>query len=299
MGLKITPKFTNSDIESIINDRKERILAAAISRLQVVGEKFVTNARNNGAYKDRTGNLRSSAGYVIIKDGKQLFENFQAFPQKDPKAEGAGQGVSQAQKTAAEVAEKIIGKYPTGSDPDRGGWNGLRSGCGEQRFRCHHVQRHAGEDRSGDRPGRTEKQNRTDSMKTTLELVNIIWQVLTVSPVKEEITGGIFKHIRPLNSEKEDVVINSLPNLNTDLSQAVVNVNVFVPNKTQNLNGAQDNSQPDAARLEELAGMATDALKDQWGDDYNFDVQQSVLIRDEEGGSWYYNIRLNFYSINV
>jgi hypothetical protein len=114
MGLKITPKFTNSDIESIINDRKERILAAAISRLQVVGEKFVTNARNNGAYKDRTGNLRSSAGYVIIKDGKQLFENFQAFPQKDPKAEGAGQGVSQAQKTAAEVAEKIIGKYPTG-----------------------------------------------------------------------------------------------------------------------------------------------------------------------------------------
>jgi hypothetical protein len=136
-------------------------------------------------------------------------------------------------------------------------------------------------------------------MKTTLELVNIIWQVLTVSPVKEEITGGIFKHIRPLNSEKEDVVINSLPNLNTDLSQAVVNVNVFVPNKTQNLNGAQDTSQPDAARLEELAGMATDALEDQWGDDYNFDVQQSVLIRDEEGGSWYYNIRLNFFSINV
>ncbi|MBN8852226.1 MAG: hypothetical protein BGO55_00590 [Sphingobacteriales bacterium 50-39] len=134
-------------------------------------------------------------------------------------------------------------------------------------------------------------------MRTTLDLVDIIWQTLTGSPVRDTITGAIYKHIRPVNSSKEDVVISSLPIVNLDLSQAVAMVNVFVPNKTQNLNGAQDNSQPDGARLKTLTDLAISALRDQWGEDYNFDVQQSVLIRDEITASWYYNIRLNFYSL--
>jgi len=136
-------------------------------------------------------------------------------------------------------------------------------------------------------------------MKTTLDLVDILWTFLSGSAVKDEITGGIFKHIRPVNSDKEDVVINSLPNVNKDLAEAVCNVNVFVPNKSQLLNGVQDKSQPDSARLKELATLLSITLEDQWGEDYNFDVQQSVLIRDETSGGWYYNIRLNFYSINT
>jgi len=134
-------------------------------------------------------------------------------------------------------------------------------------------------------------------MKTTLEQVDILWQRLTDSPVKAALNGGIYKHIRPVNSSKEDVVINSLPNVNGDLQQSVCNINIFVPNKAQNLNGVQDNSQPDSARLKVLADLAIAALTDQWGEDYNFDIQQSVLIRDDISPSWYYNIRLNFYSI--
>ena len=114
MGLSITPKFTTDELRQVIQSRMDRIEAAAISRLQFVGEKFVTNARNNGAYKDHTGNLRSSAGYVILKNGEQIFQNFQAFPQVDPKAEGAGQGVQQAQKAADEVAAKLKDSFPTG-----------------------------------------------------------------------------------------------------------------------------------------------------------------------------------------
>ena len=136
-------------------------------------------------------------------------------------------------------------------------------------------------------------------MKTTLDLVDILWTCLSGSPVKAAISGGVYKHMRPVNSAQEDVVINSLPLVNLDLSQAVCNVNVFVPSKIQNLNGVQDNSQPDSARLKTLATLITDTLADQWGEEYNFDVQQSVLIRDETTGSWYYNIRLNFYSINL
>lgn len=41
-------------------------------RLSRIGEQFVNDARENGSYTDRTGNLRSSIGYVILKNGQQI-----------------------------------------------------------------------------------------------------------------------------------------------------------------------------------------------------------------------------------
>lgn len=37
------------------------------------GEDFVTIARENGSYTDITGNLRSSIGYAVVKDGNVVF----------------------------------------------------------------------------------------------------------------------------------------------------------------------------------------------------------------------------------
>jgi hypothetical protein len=68
---KFRPKFTNAETEKFLKDKMERIQEAVLLAVQKVGEDFVTNARNMGAYKDQTGNLRSSTGYVIIKDGLQ------------------------------------------------------------------------------------------------------------------------------------------------------------------------------------------------------------------------------------
>ncbi|HEY4207982.1 MAG TPA: hypothetical protein VGM31_14260 [Puia sp.] len=136
-------------------------------------------------------------------------------------------------------------------------------------------------------------------MRTTLDIVDILWSRLSESNLKDAITGGIYKHIGPVNSTKEDIVINSLPIVNLDLQTAVANVNIFVPNPTQNLNGVQDNSQPNGARLKELGAVAMEILAAQYGADYSFDVQQSVTLPDEASGSWYINIRVNFYSINL
>jgi len=114
MGLKITPKFTIEEIKAAMLDRVNRIEAAALSRLQFVGEQFVTNARNNGAYQDRTGNLRSSVGYIILKDGEQIRSNFKSFPAKDGTAEGAGQGVVKGEEAAAAIAEELKARFPRG-----------------------------------------------------------------------------------------------------------------------------------------------------------------------------------------
>jgi hypothetical protein len=72
MKFKFPPKFTRKDIDKLINEQKANIERAVISLFQRVGEDFITNARNMGSYKDRTGNLRSSVGYVIMKNGLQL-----------------------------------------------------------------------------------------------------------------------------------------------------------------------------------------------------------------------------------
>jgi len=48
-----------------IQRRKDAILYA----FKYVGERCINEARTNGSYKDRTGNLRSSIGYLILHDG--------------------------------------------------------------------------------------------------------------------------------------------------------------------------------------------------------------------------------------
>lgn len=134
-------------------------------------------------------------------------------------------------------------------------------------------------------------------MKTTLDLVDIVWQRLNTSPLKTEINGGLFKHRRPAGSQNEDVVINALPINNLQLQSAIVNVNIHAPNLTIQVGSIQDNKQPDSERLNELTKIAVEALSEVWSDDYNYDVQQEVLIEDEE--DHYINIRLEFFNINI
>ncbi|MXV16833.1 hypothetical protein [Hufsiella ginkgonis] len=74
MGIK--PNFTAADIKKEIK-RKLGLLDDAIFRLfHYVGESFVANARTNGTYIDRTGNLRQSIGYIIYKDGSKRAISF-------------------------------------------------------------------------------------------------------------------------------------------------------------------------------------------------------------------------------
>lgn len=136
-------------------------------------------------------------------------------------------------------------------------------------------------------------------MMTTLDLVDIVWQKLNTSPLKTAITGGLYKHRRPAGSQNEDVVINSLPINNVQLQTGIANVNIHVPNLTIEVNGVQDSKQPNSQRLKELAEMAIEALSDVWADDYNYDVQQQMLLEDEEAGDHYINLRIEFFNINI
>lgn len=59
-----------SEVTDYLNKRLAAIDEAVLYLLSYVGEQVLNQARSAGNYKDQTGNLRSSIGYIIVKDGR-------------------------------------------------------------------------------------------------------------------------------------------------------------------------------------------------------------------------------------
>jgi hypothetical protein len=71
----LTPLWTRKkvrDFYSKVGNRAEHIIYELLRR---AGEEFIRYAREYGNYTDWTGNLRSSIGYAIVKNGSILEMN--------------------------------------------------------------------------------------------------------------------------------------------------------------------------------------------------------------------------------
>lgn len=78
MGLRNKGRL--SELKARMNAAKQRIDLAVFERLSRLGEELVNYARSipaDAGYTDQTGNLRSSTGYIIVKDGNVLKANFE------------------------------------------------------------------------------------------------------------------------------------------------------------------------------------------------------------------------------
>lgn len=96
--------FKNSQILNAFDQLNEKAEDKALNTLIYLGEEFVAKARVLNTYRDDTGNLRSSIGYVILKDGVVVKMNFIA---DGPDGEtGRLQGM--------ETAGKLSDLYPSG-----------------------------------------------------------------------------------------------------------------------------------------------------------------------------------------
>lgn len=92
-------------------DNKKKLIIQIIDKkifdtLTFVGESFVNQSRQSGSYLDQTGNLRSSIGYLILKDGVVKRSDFKAGDKGDVN----GKGVADAKAHAKEVS----GQYSQG-----------------------------------------------------------------------------------------------------------------------------------------------------------------------------------------
>lgn len=96
----LRPIFTQAQVKRWIDRFGDRAEEKMIKALQQTGEYFVTRARETGNYNNDTGNLRSSIGYVIARDGQTIFGDFQ------PAGVGTDQktGVGEAKRLASSLA---------------------------------------------------------------------------------------------------------------------------------------------------------------------------------------------------
>lgn len=87
----LRPLFDKSDIQILFKKLGEKAENVIIQLLQRTGEEFVKTARVSGLYNDQTGNLRSSIGYMVLKDGNILHQDFRLADKGTDKATGKQQ----------------------------------------------------------------------------------------------------------------------------------------------------------------------------------------------------------------
>lgn len=102
----ITQKTPESEIDKYIEKQVERITNALIYNLQYIGERCLNTARETNSYKDRTGNLRSSLGYIIVLDGEIKYQSDFAVVLQG--GIGAKSGIQYAKEVARQFPEGIV-----------------------------------------------------------------------------------------------------------------------------------------------------------------------------------------------
>lgn len=93
------------DIPDLDKKIEEKYRKACILKLKYVGEQCIRDARLTGSYTDRTGNLRSSIGYVIVDRGQVAFES--AFNTVKNGNEGPKEGRAYAHELASQFTSGI------------------------------------------------------------------------------------------------------------------------------------------------------------------------------------------------
>lgn len=107
---QITPRAA---IERAVEQRVERLLSSLIKVLCYVGEEVVKYARDpkRSRYIDRTGNLTSSIGYVVLWEGEVVQEsNFKSVKGTDSKKPTKLSG----SKAGRDFLHQLIDSYSDG-----------------------------------------------------------------------------------------------------------------------------------------------------------------------------------------
>lgn len=90
-----------SVMESVKAKAEEQAKRRLVRFLKAVGEECVSEAISSGNYTDRTGNLRSSIGYVVADDGNVVEEGgFYSLGGDEGPEAGRAKALEQAQGTS-------------------------------------------------------------------------------------------------------------------------------------------------------------------------------------------------------
>lgn len=105
--MPIRPQQTLADINRQLEIEVERLKRATLRCYLIAGEEVLNAARSTQSYKDQTGNLRSSIGYVVVCDGQIV--QMSEFSLSDK-----GSDRVTGQQTGKSYIRQLAAKYPSG-----------------------------------------------------------------------------------------------------------------------------------------------------------------------------------------
>lgn len=111
MSKGITPLWDNRTIEKMFDRWQDKAEEKMIKILQRAGEEFVKIARQNApanSFYDHTGNLRSSIGYVIVRDGKVVAYSFAKSSKGSDGSKGMNKGFQVAKGIALSYRKGMV-----------------------------------------------------------------------------------------------------------------------------------------------------------------------------------------------
>ena len=132
-------------------------------------------------------------------------------------------------------------------------------------------------------------------MKQTYDIESIVYQALRSNQtLVNELNGGVYLGQRPVNSEKEDVVINTIaltqefkPQLGTS------NINIHVADKVVTIGGAQQKVE-DRVRLKQLSELVLTTIRAGIVKGMKMVVENQSTLKEPEISQHFVNIRINW-----
>lgn len=132
-------------------------------------------------------------------------------------------------------------------------------------------------------------------MKSDILIKDDVYELIKKSPLASAVTGKICKQgVRPKGSDKEDVVISVIANLNGQIQEAVVNVNIYVADDIK----SDGQNQEATIRLRELCQIASDILEVGSGEDFRFSLESQHVLAVEDAKVHVINNRIIYKQIN-
>lgn len=99
------------DVHNTFADYAARVHMETVKVLQYIGEECVMLAREKGTYNDKTGNLRNSIGYVLVKNGSIISKNFEQRVESKVVSSANGKGILEGEALAVELASRVNKGY--------------------------------------------------------------------------------------------------------------------------------------------------------------------------------------------
>lgn len=132
-------------------------------------------------------------------------------------------------------------------------------------------------------------------MKTTFDTDAILFSVLSQSPVKNAISGGIYVgDDRPDDSTDEDIVVNSIDLTQDYLPQiGTSNVNIYVKDTPKKIKGKQQ-LQANRTRLKALSEKTMEVLRGANITGLKMILGSQTILEEPSVKQHYVNIRIDW-----